>query len=151
MKKFCKAGIIGWLLGTCIVLCRADTAAIVETYATQGSVKKTILTWTTSTNLNSVSASTISNIRGELLRVTFIGSTAYGDYDVTLTDSYGQDVLFGFGASIPSNTVTTFKPGVPFYTSGQTNIAPVVLNDLLTVFVTNAGDNVSGQIILWTK
>lgn len=154
-KSFFKLIVGAWLAGALLSVAHADTAVITESNETFGAITKTTLYWTTSTNLNSVSSSTNKHVRGELLRVSFLGTTATNAYDVTMKDGLGVDILGGLGTSIPSNTVTTVVPALfrvgTVGTIVTTNLAPVYVNDQVTILVTNAGNNVSGKIVLWTR
>lgn len=150
LKRF--SILAGIFLATAVI---ADSFVIARTNTTFGSVIKNEFYWTTSTNSSGVECSTNGFLRGEIERVSLLGSTATNDYTVTMTDSLGFDMLTGLGALVPSNTVTTFKPAIPFVvTVGSvvtTNQAPVFVNDQPTISITNAGVSVRGIIVVFTK
>jgi hypothetical protein len=75
-------------------------------------IRKMIVTWTSATD-GSVSH-TITGVNGEIYRVTTDPSaTAPTDnYDITLTDEDGVDVLVGLGANRDTATTESISPGI---------------------------------------
>lgn len=94
-----------------------------------------------------------ATITGTIVGVlTNPGSTAPTDnYDITLTDSNGFDVLAGQGADRDTANTEMFCPGIPFKDGVTTSIAPVVVNSPLTLGVTNAGSGKVGTLILFVR
>ena len=114
-------------------------------------VRKVKLAWVSSAG---GAADYVSDyLSGQILRVVFkpdSGGTQPSDlYDVTLKDDEGQDVLQGLGANLSNTTVKEIVPVVTNGTAG--NMAPVAIDDTLTLAVTNAGNAKGGQIIIWLR
>ena len=114
-----------------------------------GRLQAYTLDWLSDANGN-VLASTIQ-IMGTIERLVYkpdTGSTIpTADYDVTLTDSEGVDVLNGTGANLDddstSSTITTEG-------DGTTNI-PMAAAGPLTLAVTNAGNAKGGEIRIYFR
>lgn len=123
---------------------------ITETSTLLGSPNKYTLAWTASTN-GIVSESTSSYIRGKISRVVFGGGTTANTIYVSLTDTAGVDVLAGQGVALVSNVVVSVVPGLKNTDGVQSNTVPFVVNDLLTLSVTNAGSLKTGNVILYVE
>lgn len=109
-------------------------------------VKKITWAWTSAADgtLTGVTTTTTAPYDGKLLGFATIpdGSTAPDDnYDVTVTDSNGHDVLLGAGAN--RDTANTEY-------ANQTTIAAVA-SSKLTLAVSGAGSGKKGTVILWIK
>ena len=119
-------------------------SSVVETHARRGEIGVVTLTATCHTDGTFTSTALETEISGELLQIeTDPGATApTANYDVTITDQNGLDVLQGVGAN--RHTTTTELANIVF--SG-TNVHPVVhRSDTLTLVI--AGNSVSGAIIV---
>jgi hypothetical protein len=94
-------------------------------------------------------------VAGTVLRVVHkpdTGGTKPSDnYDVTLSDEAGVDLFAGQGANVDADAPIDLVPGVPFTDGTTTSVAPIVLNDTLTLSVTNAGNAKGGTIYLYTR
>lgn len=123
---------------------------IVETKTLFGSPAKYQLAWTTSAS-GVISNTTTFAVRGSLERVTFTGAGTGTTYSATLKDSATVDVLAGQGAGISSNSVTSVCPGLKVTNGTVTNVVPFVLNDVLTLLISDAGSNKTGSVILYVK
>ncbi len=102
------------------------------------------LAWT-STSGGDVSAHSFTPKRGRLVQVKFVpGASSVqpsADYDVTLVDSDGADLLQGEGADL-SNSAASF---VTFAT-------PVQLpGGAIDLVVANAGNAKQGTVVLWVE
>jgi hypothetical protein len=112
---------------------------------TTTSVKKITFTWTSSAG-GAADGVTAQKYTGEIVRAVQVpdgGGTQPTDlYDVTVTDADGADVLHGLGANI-SNAAATNK-------ATKDGLGAVV-NSLLTLAVTNAGNAKGGKTILYLR
>lgn len=115
-------------------------------------IQKYSLAWTS--DASGDATVTTERLFGTLIGVAFIpsGSAApTANYDVTLTDDNGVDVLSGQGANLSNATATRVVPGVPFKDGTTTSIAPVVINDTLDLAVANAGNAKGGTVVLYLR
>lgn len=92
-------------------------------------------------------------ISGEIVRVVFNPSAdaPTDNYDVTLTDEQGVDVLMGLGANLDTVNTSNVRPGISFTDGVETSVAPVAVDDKLLLSVTNAGDSNDGVIVLYVR
>jgi hypothetical protein len=67
------------------------------------------------------------------------------NYDVTLEDADGQDVLFGKGTNLSATTTLEIVLG----TSGQK--APIAVDDYLSLSVSSAGNKKGGKVIVYAR
>lgn len=143
-------GFIGLVAGLTSLVVRGEGTVTDTQYNTYP--QKVIVSWLSSTNNRATG--TTAFIRGEIARVVFqpdATAVPLADYDITLKDSYGVDVLAGLGSDLSATEAFT---GVPFYStviSGQTNFYPYVVNDRLTLAVDNCGSNKQGIVVLYLK
>ena len=139
------------VMASCLLAQNVGT--IVHTRETIGPINKDILTWTSGTNNNSVSASTTYYIRGQILRVLFAptATSATNIFSITAKDGTGYDILEGRGADVASNAVKNITIGVPVVSDYVTNVIPMAVNDLFMVALTNCGVTNSGQIIIYSR
>jgi hypothetical protein len=121
----------------------AGTVTAVET--TFSSVKKIVWSWTSGTGAEGGTASgtTTAPFDGEILAlITDPGATAPTDnYDVTVTDADGHDVLLGAGAD--RDTVNTEYVA-------KASLGAVAASKL-TLNITNAGDAKVGVVVLYVR
>lgn len=127
----------------------ADIGSISQTNEVQGPLTKTTLYWTTWTNLSAADVTLTRPLRGEIERVSIIGDTATNDFTVEIFDA--NNVSIFSRSAIPSNEAVTLKPALQFTDGPTTNLGPVIINDLLRIVVTNAGDAVTGRLILYVR
>lgn len=113
-------------------------------------VVRITIDWTSHTD-GTVTQALPKAYSGILERVVFNpGATApTALYDVTLTDEQSVDVLAGQGADLSATVTSQVKPGIPFKDGTTTSVAPVVIDDLLTLNITNAGSGKTGVIVLY--
>ena len=110
----------------------------------QNAIKKITYAWT-SDGSGDATATTSTEFTGSVLECITIpgsgGNQPTDQYDVTVTDADGVDVLHGNGAnrSNASNEYIT-----------EANSGTVV-NDKLAFAIANAGDTKSGTVILYLK
>jgi len=123
-------------------------------YSETRTVKKVTFDWLSDASGN-VSGTHTKHLSGEILRVVFIpdsGGTQPTDlYDVTLEDDSGMDVLAGQGANLSNASTTNVTPGVPFKDGATTSVSKMVVDDLLELKVSNAGNAKGGQVILYIR
>lgn len=116
-------------------------------------VAKVALGWTASGG-GAVNGNYTTRIGGTIVRVVFIPSTTAvptNNYDVTLLDENGVDVLGGQGANLSDTTPTDMAPAMPLTDGVTSGLAPVAIDDILELRVTNAGANGAGQVILYMR
>lgn len=121
----------------------AGTVTVTEKVKTGGTIKKIIWAWT-STAGGAADKTTIAAIDGMLIGFATIpdGVNAPTDnYDITITDSDGHDVLLGAGQN--RDTANT-----EYVT--EASLAGVA-NSTLTLNVTNAGSTKAGTAILYIR
>lgn len=109
--------------------------------------------WLSDGSGNAVLASGIP-VSGEIKRVVFVPSLTLPPtalYDVTLTDENGIDVLGAQGANLPASGNTNVCPGVPMKDGTTTTTRPFVVDDVLTLNVSNAGSAKSGKVIVYVR
>lgn len=119
-------------------------SSLTQSHERRGEIGVVILTATCHTDGTFTSTAIETEISGELLQIeTNPGSPApTSNYDITITDEEGLDVLQGVGAN--RHTTTTELANIVF--SG-TNVHPVVhRSDTLTLVI--AGQSVSGAVIV---
>lgn len=127
----------------------AGSVTITEVPAAIGGVRKIRFSWTSSAGGAADSAAYY--VCGAILKVIFDpDGTAVpsANYDVVLNDSHGIDVLAGQGANLSDSASTAVCPGVPLKDGTTTSVVPVVVNDTLTLAVTNAGNAKAGVVEL---
>lgn len=111
-------------------------ASATATY-TEGKIRKISVAWTSASN---GSVSQAVPVDGAIVRVvTNPGATAPSDnWDLTLVDEDGVDVLAGEGANRDtSNSEQIYPTDTPF------------VNGTVTVTVANAGDSKVGTVVLY--
>lgn len=115
-------------------------SSVTQTHVTRGPIGLVILDVTAHTDGSVTSVALTPKISGRLLALeTNPGSTApQDDYDITITDADGHDVLQGVGAN--RDTANTEKVSIVF--SGTAIHPPVSVADTLTLNVAN--NNVNG-------
>ena len=124
---------------------------LVVTYSETRTVKKVTLDW-----LSAADGSCTGNTKtlsGQILRLVFVpdsGGTQPSDlYDVLLNDSDGIDILAGLGANLSNAASTQVVPVVTNGTAG--NMAPMAVDGILSLAVSNAGNAKGGQVILYMR
>lgn len=91
---------------------------------------------------------------GEIQRVVFVPSTTVAptaNYDITLTDAHGVDVLAGQGANLAASGNTHVCPGLPLKDGTTTSVVPIVVDSILTLNVSNAGASKAGSVIVYLR
>jgi hypothetical protein len=119
----------------------ASVAASEERF---GTVKKVKFVWVSAAD-GSASGATTYPYSGEILRLVTVPAGAPSvptdNYDVTVTDEDGTDVLMGAGANRDeANTEQVLASSLG-----------CVANDKLTINVTNAGDTKGGTLYLYIR
>lgn len=128
--------------------------SITETHDDSRTVKCLILAWTCSAGGAVSAIPTVKKISGVLLRVTTIPTDGPTDnYDVTLEDEDGIDVLQGFGANRDTTNAETITPLISTTLSGNPVAmgSPVALNSTLELIVANAGNAKSGTVRVYYR
>lgn len=93
-------------------------------------------------------------VSGQIERVVFIPSSSAAPtslYDVTLTDEDGVDVLAGQGANLSATVKSSVKPGIPLKDGTTTSTVPTVVDGILTLNVSNAGDSKGGTVVVYVR
>ena len=123
----------------------AGTVTSAET--THTSARKIVFSWTSGTDAEEGTATgtTTAAFDGKIEGLTTIpaaaGDAPTADYDLTVTDSGGHDVLLGAGANRhTSNTEHVVGTSLS-----------AVAGSKLTLNVTNAGSAKKGTVILWVR
>jgi len=119
---------------------------VTATEVVYGSVKKIVFAWTSGQGAygGTASGTTTSSYDGEILGLTTIPSGAAAptdNYDLTLTDAGGHDVLLGAGAD--RDTADTEHVA-------RASLAAVAASPL-TLAVTNAGEAKAGTVVVYIR
>jgi hypothetical protein len=122
----------------------AGTATLAE--ITHTSVKKIVWAWTSGVGGGDAGVCTKATtvpFDGKILGVVTIphATAPTDDYDVTITDADGHDVLWGAGMNRDTATTEYILGSACGAVSGST----------LTLNVSNAGDSKRGQVVLWIR
>ena len=130
----------------------AETGTVVETTTSLGRIKRIILSWTSHTD-GTVSKAVTAYVNGIIRRVVFNpGATAPTDnYDVTITDADGLDVLSGLGANRHTTTTQQVIPLVAATDGVTTTAMPVAIDGLLRLEIAAAGSGKVGVITLYIE
>lgn len=119
----------------------------------RGGIRKILVDWLSDSADGTVSGTT-RKIVGELIKgVTDPGSAApTDDYDITITDEEGADVLGASIANLTNRDTTNTETAYFNLTDGSARIAvyPVVC-DKLTISIAAAGNAKTGQLILYYR
>lgn len=116
-------------------------------------VVKHTFAWTSASDGSATLASTLP-VSGRIERVVFVPSTTAAPtalYDLTLTDENSIDVLAGQGANLAASGNTAVCPGVAIKDGTTTSTVPIVVDGILTLNVTNAGNAKSGSVIVYVR
>lgn len=120
-----------------------STGTVTVTQDTQGPIKTAAFGWVSNAT-GEASVDLSWEINGELLQAASIPSSASApsdNYDVTLTDAYGVDVLHGNGANRDASSIETIASAS----------LGVVANSTISISVTNAGSAKAGQFVIWYR
>jgi hypothetical protein len=92
-------------------------------------------------------------ISGEIQRVVIDPqSPAPTDlYDITLTDEDSVDVLAGQGANVSTSATSIVCPGTPLKDGTTVSVRPVVVDGILTLNITNAGNGGAGKVVVYVR
>jgi len=126
--------------------------SVTITYDETETVKKVKLDWLSDAS-GDVSGTDTKKLSGEILRVGFKpdsgGTQPTDQYDVTLADEEGHDVLQGLGANLGNGASSDL---VPMVTDGNAgNARPIAISDKLSLVVANAGNAKGGEVVLWMR
>lgn len=124
----------------------ADLGIVTITEETFNYVKKIAFAWTSENgggNAGKATKTTLDSYTGEIIRLVTVPGAAPNaptdDYDITITDEDGTDVLMGAGANRD--------------TANTEQVLPVLLgcvaNDKLTLNVSGAGNAKKGTVYLY--
>jgi hypothetical protein len=122
------------------------------TYDETRSIRSVVWSWTSSAG-GGVSGFDTKPISGELLRfVTNPGATAPTDnYDVTLLDADGVDVLGTQGTDRDTANSEQFPPLIVGTIGAASYVRPVAVNGPLSLVIAAAGDSKQGTITLYYR
>ena len=115
-----------------------------------GGIKRVAISWTS--DASGDATYTTTQLGGVILRVTFDpdGTAAPTDnYDITLKDENGIDVLAGSGANLSTSTTSSVCPQINDQSAAAATAAAI--SGTLALAVSNAGNAKSGQVILYLK
>lgn len=119
--------------------------SVTVTERTMGSAKKIKFVWVSAADGTATGTTTGKQYDGEILGLTTIpaaaGSAPTDNYDVTVTDADGHDVLMGAGAN--RDTANTEHVA-------RASLA-VAAHTSLTLNVSNAGDTKGGTAIVYIR
>ena len=93
-------------------------------------------------------------VSGQIERVVFIPSDVTAptaSYDVTLTDEDGIDVLSGQGVNLSETVASSVRPGTPLRDGTTVSVISTVVDGLLTLNVSNAGDSKAGRVVVYVR
>ena len=93
-------------------------------------------------------------VSGQIVRVVSVPSASAAptaNYDVTLTDADGVDVLAGQGANLSATLSANVCPGTPLKDGTTTSVLPLVVDSILTLNVSNAGDSKAGKVVIYVR
>ena len=116
-----------------------------------GTIVKYTMSWTSASD--GTATFTTPELTGTIVGVTFDPTTAAptANYDVTLSDENGVDVLAGQGANLSATVSTRVCPSQPMKDGTTTSTAPIPIHGTLDLSVSNAGDTKSGKVILYLR
>ena len=118
---------------------------VVVTEEVGGGLQRVKFAFTTSSSTGAADGATTRAITGVIERAVIVPNTSTtqptDQWDVTITDEDGVDVLQGYGANL-SNAHTTVITG---------ELLGACAHDLLTLGVTNAGNSKTGLVILYVR
>jgi hypothetical protein len=111
-------------------------------------VKKLSTSWTSD---GSGASTTTLSFAGRILRVvTDPGATApTDDYDVTLVDEYGLDLLMGRGVNRDTTNSEHFCPGFTTTDGTNTTVIPVTHYGTATLTIANPGSAKVGVVVIY--
>lgn len=81
-------------------------------------------------------------VSGQIQRVVIVPSA---------TDEDGLDVLAGQGANLSATVASSVCPGVPLKDGTTVGVVPVVVDSVLTLNITNAGDTKAGKVVVYVR
>ena len=93
-------------------------------------------------------------VSGYITRVVIIPSSdaaPTADYDLTLTDENGVDVLAGLGTDMSASATISICPGTPINDGTTASVIPVIVDGILTLNVSNAGDTKAGTVVVYVR
>ena len=118
---------------------------VAKSEITHRSLKKIVFDWTSSAG-GAADATTDEYYTGRIVYAAQIpeaaGTQPTDQYDVTVVDADGVDVLAGLGANL-GNAANTYK--------ADSDGLGAVVESQLTLAVTNAGDTKGGKTILFIR
>lgn len=125
----------------------------VDDLGNQSRIRKVTVDWTSDDSTGAVSGTT-KKIVGELIKAIIDPSATAptDDYDITITDEEGVDVLALCKTGLGDRDTTTSEQVYFGLTDGSVNTSafPVVC-DKLTIAIANAGNSKVGQLILYWR
>lgn len=130
----------------------ACTTTYTPVYSSEGTTGLSTLTfeWTSDDSTGAVSAATSSVITDQIagkyitMVLTVPGSSApTALYDITITSSYGGDVM---GGVLADRSATAIEQAFPYIGASY---GPSPVSTALTLNVTNAGNSKTGKVIVY--
>lgn len=117
-----------------------------------GRINRVELAWVSN---SSGAVSEPFDLNGEILKVQFIpaagGAAPTDNYDVTILDLAGIDVLKGVGANHDTATAEEGCPAISATNGTDTGLAPQVVAETLTLTVANAGNAKAGTVVIYFR
>jgi hypothetical protein len=125
-----------------------------QDYRQNGSdVVKHTFSWVSDASGNATVPSTVA-VSGAIARVVFIPSAVVAptdNYDVTLTDADGIDVLAGQGTDLDTAVASSVCPGIPLKDGTTTAVVVTIVDSILTLNVSGAGDAKAGKVVVYVR
>lgn len=142
-----------WYSGAVDAIAAAASGFNTSAVFGNGRVVQHTIDWVSDSFGNATVVSNVA-ISGSIDRVVIIPSGSAApttQYDVTLTDSEGIDVLGGNGADQSATLTATVYP-VTTLTDGTSNgVIATIVNGLLTLNVSNAGNAKAGRVVVYVR
>lgn len=93
-------------------------------------------------------------VSGRIERVVIVPSAIAAptaNYDLTLTDEFGNDVLSGQGANLSATVASQVCPGTPLKDGTTTSTRYPAIDGILTLNVSNAGESNAGRVVVFVR
>lgn len=134
--------LIAALMIAALLFTQANAGPVLVTEEDDSGMVKLTFDWTTPAGTGVYSDTTIYHYTGKVIKAYIVPSTISAptdDYDVRLLDEGGIDILDGFGVDSGTATVEVLS-----------NVG-AVLEDTLTISVTNAGTSTAGVVYVYLE
>ncbi len=149
MKKLIAIAVGGLLASMLIAF--GDSGSATVTADESATVRTYSIALTEGTNNNCTA--NIRRIDGEILKITILPAGGIADnYDVTLKDVLGHDLLAGLGANLSSNiAVQVIVPYVQMSDGTVKDNRAMPIAEATTLLVTNCNNSATGVLKLYVR